>query len=167
MEYRDLYDETRNPLGRCILKGEKIPKGCYQLIVATMLENIDGTFLIQKRSKEKGGLWGVTSGHPISGESSIDGIVREVKEEVGLDIKNENMTLFRSIQTESAFIDHYFIKMKIEANDILLQKEEVEDYMFATKEKIIDLINKGLFHPKHVKMVLKYFDYKEGKKYEK
>lgn len=37
---------------------------------------------MQKKSPDKGGDWGVTGGHPQSGETPIEGIITEVKEEL-------------------------------------------------------------------------------------
>ncbi len=64
MEYRDLYDNKRRPLNQVIQKGEKPQDGMYYVSVLIVLENSDGTFLLQKRTVDKGGLWGVISGHP-------------------------------------------------------------------------------------------------------
>ena len=38
---------------------------------------------MQKRVPEKGGDWGVTGGHPKSGETPIQGMITEIKEELG------------------------------------------------------------------------------------
>ena len=86
MEYRDLYNENRIPLFKTIKKGEKPEEGMYYVSVAVALENTDGTFLLQKRSLKKGGLWGTVSGHPKSGETSLEGILTEIKEEMGLEV---------------------------------------------------------------------------------
>ena len=46
------------------------------------IQNSEGKFLIQKRSKIKNGKYATTDGHPKSGEDSIQGIISEVKEEI-------------------------------------------------------------------------------------
>ena len=47
MEIRDLYDVNKNLTGKTFVKGEQVPNGYYYLIVAIILENSKGDFLIQ------------------------------------------------------------------------------------------------------------------------
>ena len=77
MEYRDLYDENKNLTGEKILKGDDVPKGRYYITVAVFIENSKNEFLLQINKKYN--MWTTTGGHPKSGESSLEGIVIEVK----------------------------------------------------------------------------------------
>ena len=85
-ELRDLYDSNGNVTDKTYHKGEKVPDGYYPMVVMVVIRNSDGKFLMQKRSINKGGDWGVTGGHPKSGESSLDGIVQEAEQ---LDIETK------------------------------------------------------------------------------
>ena len=161
MEYRDLYNKNRDPLFKTIKKGEKPQDGMYYVSVAVALENIDGTFLLQKRSLKKGGLWGTIAGHPKSGETSLEGILTE---KMGLEVPNEKMKLFKTIQTKDDFVDFYYIKCFVPEEKIKLQLEEVTDYMFASKEQILELIQKQQFHKKHALMMQDCFAYLENNK---
>ena len=87
MELRDLYNSKRILTGEVIQKGKKVPKGKYYITVVVFIENSKGEFLLQKRVPEKDGKWATTGGHPKSGESSLEGIVTEIKEELGLTVK--------------------------------------------------------------------------------
>lgn len=87
MEKRDLYDINRRLTGNTILKGDTIPENNYIIVVFVFIQNSEGKFLIQKRSKIKNGKYDTTGGHPKSGEDSIQGIISEVKEEIGLELK--------------------------------------------------------------------------------
>ena len=80
MEKRDLYDENKKLTGETIYKGEKVPKGRYYITVVVWIQNEEGEFLIQKRSKEKDGKYGFTGGHPKTGETSLQGMITEIKE---------------------------------------------------------------------------------------
>ena len=53
IEKRDLYDINRNLTGKNILKGETIPEGKYIVVVLIFIQNTEGKFLIQKRSRIK------------------------------------------------------------------------------------------------------------------
>lgn len=96
LEKRDLYNEKRELTGETIYKREEIPEGKYITVVLVFIQNSEGKFLIQKRSKRKNGKFATTGGHPKSGEDSIQGIITEVKEEIGLDIKQEDLQLYFS-----------------------------------------------------------------------
>ena len=116
MEKRDLYDSKRNLTGETILKGDKTPEGRYIIVVLVFIQNSKGDFLIQKRSKKKNGKYATTGGHPKSGESSIQGILNEVEEEIGLKLKPDNLQLYYSGKSEEerVFWDDYYIKIDIE-----------------------------------------------------
>lgn len=152
MEKRDLFDRDRNLTGETIYKGEDVPEGRYVNVVLVYIQNSDGKFLIQKRSERKNGLFATTGGHPKSGESSIEGIITEVKEEIGLDIKAEDLTLYfggRS-ETERVFWDDYYIKMDVKnIHDLELQADEVQSVYWFTADEIIKLNNEGKFFRNH------------------
>ena len=96
MEIRDLYDKDRNLTGETILKGEQIPENRYIIVMLIFIQNSEGKFLIQKRSKQKNGLLAATGGHAKSGETSIQAIQTEVKEEIGLDLPEDKIELYFS-----------------------------------------------------------------------
>lgn len=158
MELRDLYDEFRNKTGKTIEKGEKVPKGYYYVTVVIFIENSNNEFLIQRRSKDKGFDYGTTGGHPKHGESSIEGIISEVKEEIGIDISKEEIKLIKTIKTEDDFFDIYYVKKDIDLNDIKLQEEEVSEVIFMNKQEILKLIDEKKFHRGHDMLFKDYFN---------
>ena len=83
-EKRDLYDKNLKLTGKTYYKGDKVPEGYYPMVVMIAIENSKGEFLMQKRVPRKGGDYGVTGGHPKSGETPYEGIITEVKEELGI-----------------------------------------------------------------------------------
>ena len=157
MEKRDLYNQDRKVTGKTIFKNEEIPEGYYILVVVVIIQNAEGKFLIQKRSKEKGGEWALTGGHPKAGESSIEGIKTEVKEELGIDIKDP--ILFKKASGKNMLCDLYYIKQEIDIEDIVMQKEEVEDVKYAIEEEIHELFKRGKFKKSH------YMMFKDGIEY--
>lgn len=91
MEKRDLYAENKKLTGETILKGEKVPKGRYYITVVVWIQNDKGDFLIQKRVLKKDGKWSTTGGHPVSGETSKQGIFTEIREELGLELADKKL----------------------------------------------------------------------------
>ncbi len=87
MEILDIYDEHGNLTGRTAERSTFLSKGEYFLCAHVILENQDGLFLVQKRSDTKAtrpGQWDITAGAVDAGETSLDGALREAKEEIGL-----------------------------------------------------------------------------------
>ena len=152
MEIRDLYDSERNLTNETILKGEMIPKGRYIVVVLVFIQNNEGKFLIQKRSESKNGKYATTGGHPKSGESSIQGILAEVEEEIGLKLKPDNLQLYYSGKSEEerVFWDDYYIKIDIEDKKKLkLQNDEVEDVEWFSESEIMKLMKQDKFFKNH------------------
>lgn len=152
MEYRDLYDENRNLTGETITKEQEIPKGKYIIIVACVMENSQGKFLMQKRSPLKGGKWGITGGHPKTKETSLEGMHTEILEELGLDISPSELTLCFTAKDDKRFADIYYLKKDINIKDITMQESEVSDVKWFTKEEIENLYQQGNFKTTHYHM---------------
>lgn len=93
-ELRDLYDENKKVTGEKIYKGENIPPNRYILVVTLFIKNSYNQLLLQKRSKQKGGKYGFISGHPKSGETSLQAVIIEAKEEMNIDIKMKKYKFF-------------------------------------------------------------------------
>lgn len=151
MEKRDLYDINRKLTGETIYKNEKIPANRYILVVLVFIQNSQGKFLIQKRSKQKDGKYASTGGHPKTGETSIDGMITEIKEELGLTVKPEELELIFSGQEDvkQVFFDIYYMRKDFIISDLKLQKEEVDFVEWLSFKEIEALIKKGLFLENH------------------
>lgn len=152
MEKRDLYDENRNLTGETMYKGEEIPVGKYIVVVLVYIQNSEGKFLIQKRSERKNGKYATTGGHPKSGEDSIQGIITEVKEEIGIEIKPEDLKLYYvgREDSEQVFFDDYYAKIDVPNIEKLeLQEEEVASVHWFTGEEIHELMKQGKFFKNH------------------
>ena len=151
MEKRDLYDINKKLTGETIYKNEKIPANRYILVVLVFIQNSQGKFLIQKRSKQKDGKYASTGGHPKTGETSIDGMITEIKEELGLTVKPEELELIFSGQEDvkQVFFDIYYMKKNFNISDLKLQKEEVDFVEWLSFKEIETLIKKDLFLESH------------------
>lgn len=148
LEKRDLYDINRKLTGKTIFKGEAIPDGKYITVVLVFIQNIEGKFLIQKRSKIKNGKFATTGGHPKAGEDSIQGILTEVKEEIGLDLNPKDLQLYYSGRSDKdkVFWDDYYIKMDVpNIENLVLQKEEVDSVCWLSIDEIETLMKEDKF----------------------
>lgn len=161
MEIRDLYDENKVLTGETIEKGQPIPSGKYYLTVAVWIQNSKGEFLLQINKKYN--MWTTTGGHPKSGESSLDGIVTEIDEELGVSVNREDLILFKTIKTEDDFVDLYYLNMDINVSDIVTQEEEVDDVKWASIDEINSMIENNSFLPPHIEFFNYCLEYLENK----
>lgn len=93
MERWDLYTKYRGKTGREQIRGEKIPEGFYHLVVHVWIRNSKGEYLISQRSANRPTfplMWECAGGSVLQGESSMEGALREVKEEVGVELVPES-----------------------------------------------------------------------------
>lgn len=94
MELLDLYDDNGKVIGKTIVRGDKSAKvepNEHIALATIFIENSEGKFLIQKTSKEKGDVFSTTGGHVDSGETPLDTIIRETKEEIGVSIDSDEI----------------------------------------------------------------------------
>lgn len=164
VEYRDLYDENRKPTGEKVAKGQKFADGRYIVVVMVFIENSKGQLLLQKRSAVKGGKWATTGGHPTSGQSSLEGICQEVKEELGLDVDKKQFKLLRTTKTPKTFVDLYYMQSDVDVKDLTLQKEEVQDVAWFSKKQILELVKNNEFFEPHFEDLQEFLKWKEKNK---
>ena len=115
-------------------------------VVTIFIQNNNGKYLIQKRSQKKTGKYGITSGHINLNEESKQGAIREIKEELGLDIRENELKLFYNNKIDSNEYNLYFLKKDIDINKLTLQKEEVDEVKWCTEKEIQDLIENKQFY---------------------
>lgn len=158
MEQRDLYDINRKLTGEKIFKGEPIPEGKYIIVVLAFIQNSKNELLIQKRSANKDGKYGGTGGHPKSGETSLQGMITEIKEEIGLDVNPEELELIFSGREDSThvFYDLYYMKKDLEISNLTLQKEEVDFVKWMPINDVLKIIENGDFLKNHEDEVFRF-----------
>ena len=149
MEERDFVNKNRKRIGETTTEESNIAEGKYVQIVIICIENHKKEFLIQKRVQKKNGKWALTGGHVISGEESVHAILREVQEELGLQLEEEKIELVFSKRAYDCFVDIYYAKTEVNLLDLTLEKEEVEIVKWMSLEEIKTLREKNLFLEYH------------------
>ncbi len=142
MELVDKFNKRRETLNKTTGRYEKI-NGEYCQYVHTWIMNDKNEFLIQKRSANKKiypNKWSQTGGAVDSGETSLQGAIREVKEELGIDINQEKMEFMLSFKRKHGFVDVWLVKQNVDLKDVVLQKEEVAEVKWVTKEELEKMI---------------------------
>lgn len=157
IEYLNLYDNKKNKTNKKIIRGERLNIGDHILIAVVFIKNKDGKYLIQKTSKEKGGLYSSTGGHVLYNETSKDAITRELKEELGIEIKKEKLKYIDDILLGIPFADIYYLEEDIDINKLSLQKEEVDSVSYMSEDEIYNLILQEKMTKSHGLIFMNYF----------
>lgn len=94
MEQFDLYDKDLNKLNKTMIRGGTNQSGEYHLVSHIWFRNSKNQYLIQQRNKPDDLVpfrWGATSGAIITGETVIQGTLREIKEELGIRLQEQDL----------------------------------------------------------------------------
>lgn len=146
IEFMDVFDENGNKTGEIKTKEQIIKdRNFYRIVNICIINPITKQILIQKRSSNKitnANKWDLTAGgHVEAGETSLEAIIRETKEEIGIDISDDNIIKVLEIKHDREkrnFIDVFVLEKDINIKDIILQKDEVSDIKYFSLEELIE-----------------------------
>lgn len=166
-----LDNETGKPTGEVRTKKDAHKYGLWHRTVHIWLVNSKGEILLQHRSEDKEShpnCWDISAaGHVSSGEDAITSALREVKEEIGLDISTNDLKqigeiIQQSVLNNGTFINNeysniYLVKMDLDINKFKMQVEEVKNLRWIpisefkkwVEEKRSDLVP----HPEEYKLL--------------
>ena len=153
MELWDLYTEDRKITGKEHIRGEELPENMYHLVVHVWIKNSKGEYLISQRSANRPTfplMWECVGGSVLKGESSIDGAIREAKEEVGVELLPDNGKLVFSKNRKNIdgkrFNDILDVWLFQHDGDVILKNattDEVEQTVWMNKNQILDLLKQN------------------------
>lgn len=149
MEFWDLLDDNGTPLGRTIERGKRLRSGENHLVVHIWVVNSVGRYLIQRRSphlKLMPNVWAVTSGSAIAGEDSLTAAKRELSEELGVSASAEKFSFLGRLKRRNSFCDIWLLQKDVAVPDLTLQKEEVAEARWVSKEQLLTMLDDRRFH---------------------
>ena len=93
-------------------------------------------------------MWETTGGAVESGETSLEGAVREVREELGIELDPKGGRLVRSVRSDALhdFYDVWMFDVDVDIENIVKQDEEVSQVRWMTKEEIDRLWDEKKLH---------------------
>ncbi len=158
-ELWDAYDELGNKLGATVGRSmaKNLPDGVFHIVVEVYAATSDGRFLTTQRSKNKTNAlkWEVTGGSIISGETPIEGALRELYEETGIKLTEGDLyELYRYVNTEKHTIYYAYITHIPDNTDIHLQYGETMDYQLLPYKEFKEFIKSDRFTPSGQKRYL-------------
>ena len=148
-EYLNLYNQNGNLLEGKGIRGEKNDNLFGVVII--FIENSKEEFLIQKTAPSRGSIYATTGGHVDYGSDFYDTVINEVKEELGLDISNEDVKEITSYVFPPYYLKTYYLKKDIDIKDIIIKDDELEYVKWLSTKEIDDLISNNQFREGNIK----------------
>jgi len=149
-EVWDIYDKNKKRTGRIAQRGTALKNGEYHLVVFVWIQDTSGRYVISKRwhDKQGGGMWETPAGSALAGEESKQAALREVQEEIGLFIPEDQLEYIKSVRydTDNAwFADYYSYKGNIDLDALVCQDGEVQCVRWASHDEIKEMMENGTF----------------------
>ncbi len=148
-EMYDIYNEKGKPLNKTMPRVLVHGMGAWHKTVHVWIVKrslpkftIDSWILFQQRSLKKDshpGIWDISAaGHVDAGESCIEAAIRETQEELGLNLKTEELNYLGDCKLEYTSDNGFFIDREIQSvyvvelpeldlADLMIDPEEVSD----------------------------------------
>lgn len=148
-EYVDIYDRNKNKTGiikeRCI---DTYKDGEYIIGVQLVILNENNEILITKRSNTKmilPGKWECNGGAIATGETPIEGLEREIYEELGIKIDRNKAIFYKTVVKDDTHIikDVYLYKENIDINSLNYLDGEVVDAKYVSISEYMEMFNSG------------------------
>ena len=147
VEFWDIYDENRNKTGNLAKRdGYEFKDGEYHVVVTGIIFNSKYEILISKRAswKKYGGLWECNGGSILAGETSLEGILRELKEELGIAFTEKDAIFLKEVKRDKKvpdFKDLWIFQKNIPINEITFPDGEATEAKLVTIEQFINMYN--------------------------
>ena len=154
-EYYDILDESGNKTGKAKPASEVHEKELWHGGVHIWIVNDNNEVLMQKRADNveiNPGILDIScAGHIIAGESPLEGAIRELREELGIEVNIEDLEYIKMIKNWHQIRDKYMhntidymfiIKKDIPIYNIKIQKEEVESVKYISIKELHNMFNR-------------------------
>lgn len=161
MELWDIYSRDHIKIGTDFIRGDKLKDGQYHLCAEVLVKHVDGTYLLMKRSYEKeqfGGYYEATAGgSALKGEDEFKCIIRELKEETGIDCKEFKEVAYHVFDHVHTIMHCYVCVVDCDKDSVLLQDGETIGYKWINRAEFIDFINSNEIVPTQKRRYLEFY----------
>lgn len=173
MELIDILDENGNKTGNTSTIKELHKSGKWHKVVGIIIYDFNKKLLMQQRALNEvsdPGKWDISAaGHVNSGETEIEAVKRELSEEIGLNLEENQIEPFMSYKKEvnnkivnkKHLEDIYIAQIDAESiNGFTIQNEEVEQVKWFSINELKELIQNNKLKSRN-NMYEKLFKYLE------
>lgn len=152
-EMFDVLNERGEYTGKVETREKCHKEGLWHRAIYGFIFNKNGEVLLQKRSKEKKTFpnkWDVTlGGHVDAGEYGRQSLIREAKEELGIDVLDDEIKYLYCSSSKDVcgeiinnhYNEGYIILKDIDVSKLVLQEEEVAEIKYFSKNEILERID--------------------------
>lgn len=159
---REIWDGYRadgTPAGIDLVRGEKIPEGCYHLVCEILVRHKDKDYLLMQRDFKKpnypGFFEATAGGSALKGEDKTACAFRELFEETG--IRAKELTEIGRFVSEDTIYYAYLCLYDGDKGGIRLQEGETVSYRWLTEDAFIRFIRSGEMIPEQKKRYESFF----------
>ncbi len=178
-EYFDVLDENGNLTGKKKLRKEVHRDGDWHRAVHIWIINENGEILLQRRCATKDSNPNMLdiscAGHLSSGDTPLDGALRELKEELNIEVNANELHYIKTIKNSSKytatfinneFNDLYILRTSKKIEDMKFQVEEISEIFYVPYNKFKEMVkNKQpdlLMHNEEFEILFNMFDKEFG-----
>lgn len=150
MELIDIYDKSGSPTGVIRDRAEPLGPEEYRMAVGIWILDKAGRIFLTRRSMEKQyapGKWENPAGHVQAGESPVHAVIRELNEETGLNVREEQITLLGCSCCWPYLGRDYGVHMDVELDQVRFQKGETCGAKWVSFSEFAAMAAKGEFAP--------------------
>lgn len=144
-ELWDIYDINKKKTGRTAERNVyQFKDGEYHIVVTGIIMNSKNEILISKRAEHKkfGLMWECNGGSILTGETSLEGIIRELKEELGIEFSKKEAIFLKEIRRDKLppdFKDLWLFRRDINKEEITFLDGESIDAKWVTIDEFIKM----------------------------
>ena len=144
-ELWDIYDINKKKIGRTAERDVyQFKEGEYHIVVTGIIINSKNEILISKRAEHKkfGLMWECSGGSILAGETSLEGIIRELKEELGIEFSKKEAIFLKEIRRDKLppdFKDLWLFRRDIDKREITFPYGESIDAKWVTIDEFVKM----------------------------
>lgn len=148
IEICDVVDEFGIRTGRVVPRGTELTAGEFYLVVHVWIRDQAGNFLIQQRALHlvsAPGIWATTVGYILAGEDSLAGAIREVQEELGIQLSPAHLKRFDRHTMENRVEDIWLAEVSRNSIGAPLPGAEVANWKWVSGTDLEQMASRGDF----------------------
>lgn len=146
-EFLEVVDENGNPTGGVFERDTIHEKNLFHKHAGIFIFNNKGQTLLQKRSankKNSPNKWHICAGHVGAYEDNITALLRELQEEMGIEVKPDEITPFFTMVKRKELGSHityyYYMFLDKAESEFKIQEEEVSEVKWVPFDKFKNMV---------------------------